>query len=172
MIKLISFSLVLLLTLTLICGELTALYLSENEEPIFLNFSAGYLDIKIVEEPTNLELNNTNKKLKWGIENVGSKDVYLRAILTETIIGESIEIQKYYNEEEWILQKDGYYYFKRPFLAGETVHLIIDLVNDGNIINVNKIIYTLKVDALQHSLNSASYKNWNIPDVETARIIK
>lgn len=111
-------------------------------EPVINQFTTGTVEIEIIdeyEEITNWNPGDTADK-DVSIENLGTKCAYVRVKLTpawgDMVEGEFVSDENLgttnvtlnWNEEEWMLHADGYYYYMNTLPAGETTPLLLDSV--------------------------------------------
>ena len=164
------------LAVLLIAGGTLAWFTSEAD-PITNLFTAGTVEIELIdefeaEEATNVNPGDTYDKVVR-VDNEGTKAIFVRVKLTpEFEDGLSVDVVDFPILNGWILHTDGWYYYPAVIEAGDSTPNIIEEVifagaGMGN--DYQGKAFTLEVEAegIQAS-NGAALDLWGIDPLTLA----
>ncbi len=153
----------IVLAVLLVAG--TMAWFTSNPAAVENTFKAGTVDIEVNENGfknvTNVNPGDTHKK-EVKVESLGSKDTYVRVKLTEKwedlVEGVTTDgVATYVTGDDWVDGGDGYYYYKKIMIGGETTPLIEEVVFDGPKMGNDFQNATFKLEVKAEAVQASHY---------------
>ena len=167
--------LLILLVTSLVVGTVAYYFVLNSKSNIF---TEGTIKLEIIE---NFNSEN-NIKENVLIKNTGNSPIYIRvAILylfenNDGQIIEDIPIKdtdytiNFSSSNNWVLNSDGYYYYKYPIEPGSNTDILIDNCKQIKEYDDKSFIVDVLAQAIQTNPNKAVKEAWNI-NVEDNKIM-